>query len=346
MLGTLVGGRGSVGAASVSVSKSAVAIAIRYGAKRRQFGASGAPEMVLLDYQTHQARLMPRLAKTYALHFAFRDLQAKYLERTDETMQEIEVLAAGLKSYASWHAAETIQTARECCGGQGYLAENRFAALKADSDVFSTFEGDNTVLMQLVAKGLLSKLRKEFSDMKFFGLVRYLAQQATTAIAGRNPVTIRLTDASHLRDPAFHAELLEHRLNDVLTSLAKRMKKRIDAGMDSFQAFVACQNHALDVSFAYIEHQVLLRFQEAIARCEVEHIREVLQELQVLYALDCISRDAAWFLENDYMEGNKARAIRKQMEESCVAIRERAILLVESFGIPDELLAAPIAMGE
>ena len=58
-----------------------------------------------------------------------------------------------MKATASWHATDTIQACRECCGGAGYMAVNRFAALKADTDIFTTFEGDNTVLMMLLAEG-------------------------------------------------------------------------------------------------------------------------------------------------------------------------------------------------
>ena len=41
----------------------------------RQFGPPDEPEVVLLDYRTHQRRLMPLLAKTYALHFAQAELR-------------------------------------------------------------------------------------------------------------------------------------------------------------------------------------------------------------------------------------------------------------------------------
>ena len=54
---------------------------------------------------------------------------------------------------------------REACGGAGYLPENRLPQLKADTDVFTTFEGDNTVLLQLVAKGLLTGYRDAFGSL-------------------------------------------------------------------------------------------------------------------------------------------------------------------------------------
>ena len=97
---------------------------------------------------------MPLLAKTYALHFAQSELIEKFHAvfsgargRRERDRRELETLAAGMKATSSWHATETIQTCRECCGGAGYMADNRFAALKADTDIFTTFEGDNTVLM-------------------------------------------------------------------------------------------------------------------------------------------------------------------------------------------------------
>src|SRR6185295_9821939 len=125
MLGTLVAGRISVAAASLSAAKSGLAIAVRYAVERRQFGPSDAPETALLDYPHHQRRLLPRLATAYAIDFAHKDLVARYLARTERDAREVESWAAGLKAYASRFAVDTLQVCRECCGGQGYLTVNR-----------------------------------------------------------------------------------------------------------------------------------------------------------------------------------------------------------------------------
>jgi acyl-CoA oxidase len=42
---------------------------------------------------------------------------------------------------ATWHKADALQLARECCGGQGFSLYNRIAAMRADSDVDLTYEG-------------------------------------------------------------------------------------------------------------------------------------------------------------------------------------------------------------
>jgi acyl-CoA oxidase len=55
-------------------------------------------------------------------------------------------------AYSTWTQLFHRNVVRHACGGKGYLSENRIDALKNDTEIYTTFEGDNTVLMQLVAK--------------------------------------------------------------------------------------------------------------------------------------------------------------------------------------------------
>ena len=71
--------------------------------------------------------------------------------------------------------ASAIQEAREACGGAGYMAENRLIALRGDTDVFTTFEGDNHVLTQLVAKELLTAYADDIRSMSPVEWVRFAA---------------------------------------------------------------------------------------------------------------------------------------------------------------------------
>lgn len=343
MLGTLVGGRVSVALAALSAGKSALAIAVRYGAGRRQFGPVGERERVILDYRTHQLRLMPRLATTYALDFALKHLALAYTAATEENRREVEGLAAGLKAFATWHATDTIQTCREACGGQGYLAENRFAALKADTDIFTTFEGDNTVLMQLLAKGLLTGYKRQFSEMNWLGMVRHFAEGAAARVAEQNPVITRKTDTDHLLDREFHFGALEWRQDHLMSTLARRLKSRLDRGLDSFEALIEVQDHALALAQAHTEFIILEQFSAAIEICEDPALVTVLTQLCNLYALHRIHLDRGWFLEQGYLESNKSKAIRKLINRLCAEVREQAIPLVDAFGIPEACLGAPIA---
>ncbi|MEE8526031.1 MAG: acyl-CoA dehydrogenase family protein, partial [Thermoanaerobaculia bacterium] len=285
MLGTLVGGRVSVALAALSAAKSALAIAVRYGAQRRQFGPPDESEIRLLDYRTHQRRLMPRLAATYALHFALGRLRDRYLASSDEDRRGVETDAAGLKALSTWHTTDAVQVCRECCGGQGYLAVNRFADLKADTEVFTTFEGDNVVLLQLVAKSLLSDYQRQFGDMGFVGLMRFVAKRAAAAVAELNPITTRLTDDSHLRGRDFQLGAFRWREQHLLATVAQRLKKRIDRGVEVSQAMIECQDHLVATARAYVERVVLEAFTEAVAAIGEDDVRAALEPVCDLYAL-------------------------------------------------------------
>ena len=344
MLGTLVGGRIGIPRSALSASKSALSIAIQYGDQRRQFGPEGAAEVPILNYRTHQRRLIPLLANAYALHFSLQYLTQRFVNRTEEEMQEIEALAAGLKAFATWNNTHTLQTARECCGGKGYLSENRIDDLKNDSDIYTTFEGDNTVLLQLVAKSRLTEFKQEFSNMNAFGILNYVANQAKTTITEMNPFAVRNTEDEHLLDFDFHLSAFKYRERDILTSAAKRLKRHLDSGMDSFDAFNVCQHHLVEAGMAHIERVVLEQFQQEVEKTKDEGSKKILQQLCRLFAINLLDQHKGWYLENGYMEGVKTKAIRKMLNQLCWDVRQQAVPLTQAFGIPDSLLSAPIVV--
>ena len=177
----------------------ALYIALTYANQRRQFDSgAGSDEVVLLDYGKHQRRLLPLLAQNYAQFFAHDELLRKFdgvfSGRTDtpEEREDLETLAAALKPLSTWNALDTIQEAREACGGAGFLAENRLVGLHQDLDVYVTFEGDNNVLLQLVGKRLLSDYAKQFKGKDAAALARFaVAPDRGQAVPRRRPAPAR-----------------------------------------------------------------------------------------------------------------------------------------------------------
>ena len=346
MLSTLVGGRVSIASSGMSAAKSGLAIAIKYANKRRQFGPKNGPEVQLMDYLTHQRRLLIPLSKVYALDFALKELMTKYLEVAEKggDSREVELMAAGLKAYSSWNTIDTLQTCRESCGGMGYLEVNRFRDFKADTDIYATFEGDNTVLMQLVSKGLLAELKAQFNDMDVFKMVKYATTYVGSAITELNPVTPRMTDEDHLLSTDFHRDAFAYREERLLKTVGRRLKHRIDEGMDSFKAMIEVQDHLMSLAHAATERILLEGFLRGVENCKDETVKPILTKLAQLFALQNLENGRAWFLENGYFEGNKAKAIRSQVNKLVAELRDDSEALVDAFGIPDACLRAPIAI--
>jgi acyl-CoA oxidase len=363
MLGTLVQGRVSVGGAAISATKSALTIAMRHALRRRQFGPpGGGDDVLLLDYRTHQRRLLPALATTYALHVAQEETVAELHrvfageeEVSEHERRELESRAAGLKAIATRHATDTIQECREACGGLGYLSENRIAALKADTDVFTTFEGDNTVLLQLVAKSLLTGYRQQFSRLDPLEMVGFVAGQVLETIAERSAareivgrlrddLTRRGADEGDLLRREDQLELFRWRERHVLAGVARRLKRGIDDGGDAFAVFLDCQDHVVEAARAHVDRLVLEAFAAAVARTTDERLRATLDRLCDLHALARVEAERGWYQEHGRLSSTRAKAVTRAINRLCAEVRADAGGLVDAFAIPDAVLAAPIAL--
>lgn len=337
MLGTLVGGRVGISRSGLAAAKKGLTIAIRHGDRRRQFGPVGKSEIRILDYQTHQRKLMPLLANAYAMTFATKFLTDKFLVRTEKDAREVEALAAGMKAFSTWNATNTLQICREACGGKGYLSENMLADLKADTEIYTTFEGDNTVLMQLVAKSLIIDFQKEFHDINLLGMIRFVAEKAELALFEKNLIVVRKTSKDHLLDEDFHLSAFRARERDLLISTAQKLQSLMKS-TDSFTAFNQCQQQLVDLAFANIEKIVLEQFYYAIEEMENSTEKEMLTKVSHLFAIGQIEKNKGWFLENGYMEGAKTEAISELHLELCAEVRHEAVPLVNAFGVPEACL--------
>jgi acyl-CoA oxidase len=360
MLGTLVQGRVCVGGGAINAAKVAQVIAVKYALRRRQFGSPGEDtEELLLDYGQHQRRLLPLVARTYALHFA-QERVAADLHRvfsdpdnaSERLRRALESRAAATKALGTWHASRTIQECREACGGAGYLSVNRFDALRADTDVFTTFEGDNTILMQLVAKGRLTDLRDSFGALDQLGTAMYVAGIAVETVVEKTSmrqIIESLKDAvpgrdregdpdAGLLDPEYHLSMLRWREDHMTSGVARRIKAGVDRGGEAVEVFSRTQDHVIAAAWAHGERLVLEAFLTKIRNTPDGSNRRVLNMLCDLYALSVIEADRAWFMEHGRLSSARSKAVIAMVGELCRQLRPHAEDLVDAFGVPTELL--------
>ncbi len=363
MLGTLVQGRVSLNGAAVAASKVALKIAIQYATERRQFNAaSDTEEVVLLDYQRHQRRLLPLLATTYAAAFAHEELLIKFNDvfsgahDTDEDRQDLETLAAGLKSLTTWHALDTLQECREACGGAGFMVENRFTSLRADLDVYATFEGDNTVLLQLVAKRLLGDYSKEFRNLDFGVLARFFAGQAadlTLHKTGLRQVAQFVADsgsaqksAKALRDEDTQNQMLADRVQTMVAEVASALKDAAKLPKEQgAEVFNQHQNALIEAARAHAELLQWEAFTAALGRIEDPGTKKVLTRLRDLFGLTLIEKHLDWYLMNGRISMQRARTLSPYINRILAKLRPHAVDLVDAFGYGPEHLRATIATG-
>ena len=179
--GTLTWVRSTIVLQSGGVLARGVTIATRYAAVRRQFSDRDAPETSgenqVLNYTMVQVRLLPLLAATFALHFTGRGMMSLYEENqkkmkedagkignnsrgpspeelfpSTDLLADLHATSCGLKALASTTAAEGLEVCRRACGGHGYSSFSGIGSWYADYLPTTTWEGDNYMLTQQVAR--------------------------------------------------------------------------------------------------------------------------------------------------------------------------------------------------
>lgn len=364
MLGALVQGRVSLATTAANASALALTGAITYGNQRRQFNAaSDIEEQVLLDYGLHQRRLIDRLARTYADIFTTNDLLSKFHEvfsgedDTDDNRQELETLAAGIKAVTTWNAMDTFQESREATGGAGYIAsKNRFSALRDDLDIYTTFEGDNNVLLQLVGRRLLGDYSKELANPSFKVLSRYVAERAEQTLyerSGLRRVVQQVSDigsdrrsAAWLKDPEVQRNLFTDRVRTQIAEVAEALRPVAKKSQEE-QARVFNENQ-YELIKASKSHAQLLQwesFTDALDEVKDPETQKIMTWMRDLFALSTIEQDLGWFIEYGRISQQRARTLREYTNRLAARLRPHAQELVDAFGYNQNHLRMDITSG-
>ena len=74
------------------------------------------------------------------------------------------------------------------------------------------------------------------------------------------------------------------------------------------------------------------------------NVTALLNDVCDLHVLSLLERERGWFLEHGRLTPPRAKAVTAAVNDLCKRLRPRARLLVDAFGIPDAVLAAPIAL--
>ncbi|GBF88240.1 hypothetical protein Rsub_00952 [Raphidocelis subcapitata] len=329
MVGGLTTGRMLIAQGAVDAMKIGLTIALRYSAARPQFG-----DKLILDYLTHQRRLLPGLASTFALHLAMKRLKDLVAAGRPSDAKTIHIFSSGIKAAATWTRVEVLQHCREACGGMGFLSSNRIGNMLNDTNVDVTFEGDNTVLMQSVARSLLEDTAA--------------VRAAAAAAAAPKRFDLAASGGAPASDPATLLALLRAREERLIAGAAAAAAGA--AGGKKEAALDDQQDRIVELGWAYTERMCLQNMLAEAARASAadEATGRALRTLAALYGASRAERAAAPLLASGAICGAGAEALRGAVNAACRALggggaRAPALVLCEAFGIPDHLLRAPIA---
>ncbi|GAA5973030.1 hypothetical protein JCM8115_005984 [Rhodotorula mucilaginosa] len=357
--GALLGGRCSMVADSAEVAKKALTIAIRYAAVRRQFKSGDAElETVLLDYPTHQRRLLPLLAQAVAMGFTSYQVTAMYEAMTaqlehfgadsDEAetkavldnLKETHATSAALKACCTWAALETIEKCRASLGGMGYSAYSALPSMYADQAVQATWEGDNTILMLQSGRSLVSSYGDALKGIRLPGGSAYLngLPGVLTTSCPSDDATLRLDTLEQAWD-CVSANVVRQAFEKYQEALKVQKLTREEAlEACSQERFVAAKVHTAGYLYRMFHDAVIeLSKTEPASNGVVKTLDDICR----LYGCWAIEENAAYFLKYKFFSPKQMDIITAEVTRLCAELRTCAVLLTDSFDFSDHIINSP-----
>lgn len=298
----LISGRICIASMSIASTRMCLVAALQYMLTRHGVGPDGTSSTPLADYGLQQHAMLPLVARTFVLSYALQTIQERY-EQGDDVLEE----ACIIKPLITWHAERTASICRERCGGQGFLSCNRFGEAIVAAHAGITAEGDNSILVQKVAKE-----RLEGMDFK---------QVAWQTILGP---WYRNQSHLHFRERQSRIQLVR--------------------ALDHNDLFASWHDSSLEVQrcgIAFGERLVLDLAREAFEKNEGwEEWNRAYRVMESLYVADCVEKDMGWFAQHRSISYS---TIMDEKKEYCRALHRVLPSLMEGLGVPSSLQFAPIA---
>ncbi|KAG0366530.1 hypothetical protein BC939DRAFT_444782 [Gamsiella multidivaricata] len=339
---TLIPERFTILGGSQVVLSNALTVAVRYGAVRRQ----GNHDEQILDYQTHYTSLMPGVAFLYTLNVVDKVLMDKWEEvaayaQTDAVafMREIpdqHGISAGFKAALSWYVTEILESCRRACGGHAYSSYNAIAGLIGDYGVVTTGAGDNVVMMQQLARYLITALKWAQEGQEVVGSVSYFNDYKKIIANGK----VNLQDPRDLSKHEVVIDILTWACAKKAADLGARLKEAGKANFD--QAWNANQTELVRLADIHAWRYYLILYQRGIEAHKGKSVYPMLVKIGQLMGTVALKRHLEMFLEEGYFDGSHAKQVRELFLDQCKDLRKDAVPLVDAWIIPDFVIKAPI----
>ena len=324
----LLSGRLCIAAMQISNTKSTLCTCFRYASKRLAVGKTGKSDTPIMDFQLFQNAMYPLLAKSVCLNIAFNQIKTMYSQNVvNEPTAEVIRLCCVIKPMITWNLRDVATRSVERCGGQGYLSCNRMAESIGFAHSGITAEGDNSILMQKVTKELMGSIEKK----------EYKFPEMTQCPMREMPAKEKISDIDTL------VNLLRWREISLIKELAKVNFEKVKKGKTVYDIWMKEDNYLVqELALAYGQRIVAEYCYNELRICP-SGIRKVLELLVRTYLAQVVSEHLPWFLIHNTVSTKAAIELKNSYLDCIREMHPQALNLVNSFGIPEHLLTAPIA---
>lgn len=340
-------------------------IAIRYSVVREQGiearSCESGKEVSVLSYRSQHSRLFTQMARAFALLAASKECEE--ISNDFPTCRDVGTIAyshmtiAGMKAYSTHVSAEGAEDCRKCCGGHGYSVLSGLPDIVTTAAAMTTFEGENFVMLQQVARYLMKIASAVRGKTEQEGPMKYLADGFSEMYPKLQDGDLPHKAPARLRKYDLEDDNLVSQLADIITDRAVHSIIELESTVwEARQASTKADvvntymMESIEAAWAHIERSVFFSFKSAIHTSSLPLAeRDVLQRLCALLGLEIITTPAKLspsFLEHTSLTRSDLKSLRALKGRVLTDLLPDAIALTDSWWFTDGSLASALGVSD
>jgi acyl-CoA oxidase len=321
----LLSGRICIACMTLGSTKMTLLTTVRYAKQRLGVGPTGLSDTPIFQYQLQQQELVPLLVNTFGLNFFLNHVIQKYSDYTKYSGDHNELLrlCCIIKPMMTWHAERVASKCRERCGGQGFLAANRFGEAISGAHAGITAEGDNRVMLQKVSKELLETVNTK-------QIIEYSKEKMINTIRVYHDSNLKLLDLYHVR--YLH----------LLIKLAHSMKKA-KHNQNVYSEWMYKSNYEIQkLAEIYGKYESIKCFLNVLEKCD-DSEKELFQKMYRLYIFNDLFENGEEWIREGFLKKSQLKNIYNERNVLISILYEHVEDMINGFDIPEHMIHAPIA---
>ncbi|KAJ3227525.1 hypothetical protein HK099_001676 [Clydaea vesicula] len=319
----LLAGRLCIASMCLGGTKTVLNIAFKYSNSRYTVGPTGKSDTAIATYQLQQNALVPLLCNTIGLNVGLnhcRNYWAKVSvnrNRSAEEQEMVVLLACVIKPLITWNFENSATVCRERCGGQGYLTANFLGMSIGFSHAGISAEGDNSVLIQKVAKELMAAVQK-----------------GTMSYGKGNP-----WDGGFCLKGLVGLIFLREQL--LLKKLAESMQSKMAKGENLFEIWMRQESDTIQALGKSFGERICA---QALAE-KVNQNPDLTELIKVgeMYCLHSIKENLSLYLQLRILTVEKSEEVVSLFASKVKEVAKFSLKLVDYIGVHPDMIRAPIA---
>lgn len=331
----------------------ATTVAIRYCTVRRQFHnppsfkkEGNKLESQVISYSSVQHRLMPLLATAYgliitgeALYSQFHQLMESLEVNDAKMLPEVHATSCALKTWSTRKSTDGIEECRKAMGGHGYSVFSGVSEIFATFVPSNTYEGDNFVLSQQVARFLLKQLQNVLGGK---GVTSSTAEYLNTLVEGTTDhYQFSGNPGDEILDPKVQLKIFGMRSARLVADLGQQLQ--------SGRAWSDLNMECWAVNLAHAEYLILREMINKVNNLPAEYtgLASTLKSVTDLFCLSTLGYSSlATFLSTSTIRPSDLSRLNEQYRASIAQISENAVPLTDSFGFTDRELNSALGRSD